>query len=190
VNSPGDPEAASRTPAGFRVLATAERDAFFAACFQALEADGGDGGIYWAAYHDAYPDYDGFGVYYPADSTTAALVTAFAEDITTPPGPGPSLVLGAPYPNPFTGSLFLSFTIPESGVPGGPLPGAPVHAAVYDLQGRQVRHLYDGHPGAGETVVPWSGLDRQGIPVPPGVYFLRVWTAGHDWTRKAVKLRE
>lgn len=172
-----------------RALSTTARDAFFASCFQVLGEAGGDGGIYWAAYHDGYPDYDGFGVYYPADTSTVALVEGFAASFTAPVPTGPPLTLGTPYPNPFKTSTTLPLTILA---PGSTAPWTPqaVRAAVYDLQGRLVQRLYDGRPGAGELVVSWSGRDTRGIVVPPGVYFLRVWSGSNDWTRKAVKLRE
>jgi mannan endo-1,4-beta-mannosidase len=35
----------------------------------------------WILYHDDYPDYDGFGVYYPADSSTVLILEGHAENM-------------------------------------------------------------------------------------------------------------
>jgi hypothetical protein len=38
------------------------------------------GGLnFWILYHDAYPDYDGFGVYYPADASTVNIISTQAR---------------------------------------------------------------------------------------------------------------
>jgi len=43
---------------------------------QAGEAAGGSN--FWILYHDDYEDYDGFGVYYPEDTSTCAIIAAEA----------------------------------------------------------------------------------------------------------------
>jgi len=37
------------------------------------------GWLLWILYHDAYQDYDGFGVYYPADSSTVTILSSQAQ---------------------------------------------------------------------------------------------------------------
>jgi mannan endo-1,4-beta-mannosidase len=170
-------------------LSAEGRDPFFSECFQVVSGDDGDGGMYWAAYHDAYPDYDGFGVYYPSDSSTVSLIEAFADVMASPrTGTTPPLILGRPYPNPFVQSLTLPFTIP-SGLGGLPAP-LPVRAAVHDLQGRLVRILFDGERGPGDHVISWGGRDASGVNLPTGIYFLSVQTQTGRWSRKVVRIQE
>ncbi len=53
-------------------------DAFFTDA-EAGKAAGGTN--FWILYHDAYPDYDGFGVYYPADTSTVNIIMTEARRI-------------------------------------------------------------------------------------------------------------
>jgi hypothetical protein len=62
------------------------RDQFYQGWFDAFfvdaEAGKAAGGTnFWILYHDAYPDYDGFGVYYPADTSTANIIMTEAREI-------------------------------------------------------------------------------------------------------------
>jgi len=58
---------------------TTTRDLFFAAYYDSLYTRQAGGSNFWILYHDAYPDYDGYGVYYPADSSTVALIEDQAD---------------------------------------------------------------------------------------------------------------
>jgi len=73
------------------------------------------------------------------------------------------------YPNPFNPSTRIAFSTARAG-----------HAslAVYDLTGRLVRTLVDGHLGAGEHTALWNGLADDGARAASGVYFARF--AGGD----------
>ncbi|MEK6769488.1 MAG: FlgD immunoglobulin-like domain containing protein, partial [Gemmatimonadota bacterium] len=53
----------------------------------------------------------------------------------------------------------------------------PVMVRVYSLTGVLVRELVREGVAPGEYVVGWDGADRDGRPVPPGVY-IAVMTAG------------
>ncbi len=61
----------------------AERDLYFQSWYDAIYRSASTGGAaggscLWILYHDNYPDYDGFGVYYPAHASTVAIVAAEA----------------------------------------------------------------------------------------------------------------
>lgn len=50
----------------------------------------------------------------------------------------------------------------------------PVDVDLFDLSGRRVRRLHGGAIAAGRHTVTWTGLDEAGVPVPPGIYLLRI----------------
>lgn len=84
------------------------------------------------------------------------------------------------YPNPFNPDTRIAFRVPDRG---------KVKLAVFDLLGREVRHLIDQelHPGAYE--VSWNGRDRQGRAVASGTYLYRLVTERVQITRKMQLLR-
>lgn len=55
---------------------TATRDSFYNAFLSGVYENKAAGALFWILYHDTYPDYDGFGVYYPADSSTVDILRA------------------------------------------------------------------------------------------------------------------
>jgi hypothetical protein len=59
----------------------------------------------------------------------------------------------------------LSFSIPASG---------RVSLKVFDLQGREVRTLFEQDAAAGDFIAQWDGLDSTGLRVGRGVYFARL----------------
>lgn len=93
------------------------------------------------------------------------------------PGSG----LGPGVPNPFAGSTAVTYSIRQPG---------PARLDVYDVLGRHVRSLVDQHmatPGAREA--SWDGRDAHGRPAAPGVYFLKLRTAGSEAATRVVRVR-
>ena len=82
-------------------------------------------------------------------------------------------------PNPSRGSTRASFVIPQEG---------PVLFTVYDAAGRKVAVVGSGgNYTAGRHEVVWNGHDHQGMPVSPGLYFLRGQTTqGETATAKVL----
>jgi len=170
---------------------TSARDRFFSEVFNLLVTERAGGGVTWASYHDAYPDYDGFGIYYPVDASTVAVIEGFAGAMaalstaggdTTFPGPAAWLVVGAARPNPFPGTVTLPVTV------AAPARTARARVEVFDARGRRLGVLLDGLLGNGLHEVSWNGLDARGIPVPAGVYFAVVRSGGGVWTRRLVRV--
>ena len=95
----------------------------------------------------------GFGASIPVFEAT--LVTAVAEEV-----PLPDFLLHPNYPNPFSASTLLSFTLPGTGT---------VQFDVIDIQGRVVRMLHHGNlsPGPHDVI-----FDAEGLA--PGTYFARL----------------
>lgn len=84
---------------------------------------------------------------------------------------GPSLEIR---PNPAAAFASVTFRLPAA---------EPVHLAVYDLLGRRVNVLRDAPTAAGPHALRWEGRDERGVPVPSGVYLVRLLTP----TRSAVQ---
>ncbi|MBU1203698.1 MAG: T9SS type A sorting domain-containing protein [Nanoarchaeota archaeon] len=81
------------------------------------------------------------------------------------------------YPNPFNLETKLKFSSDRAGRYG---------VNVYDVRGRLVRKLVDGHYGAGEHEIIWDGRGDSGAGVGSGVYFLNL--AGNDGRREVRKV--
>jgi subtilisin family serine protease len=85
--------------------------------------------------------------------------------------------LAATFPNPVADTATVQFEL-------GSADEGPVSLVVYDLAGRRVSVLLEGELAAGRHAVAWdaSGLE-------PGVYLVRLETAGGSLTRRAVVVR-
>jgi flagellar hook assembly protein FlgD len=81
--------------------------------------------------------------------------------------------MGAGRPNPFTGSVAVSYSLPSR---------ADVAIRIYDVAGRLVRSLVKDNEPAGMHDVVWDGRDDAGQRVSRGAYFWRM-EAG-SWTRE------
>ena len=91
------------------------------------------------------------------------------------------LSLGQSYPNPFNPTTQIQYTLPSA---------THVQLQVFDVRGQHIATLVNGPVGAGLQSVRWDGVDRDGAPVPSGVYFYRLTVPG-QWTlsRKFVLLK-
>ena len=97
----------------------------------------------------------------------------------TPPIPvKPSL--SACRPNPFRDRTQISYALPAAG---------NISLRVYDVMGRTVRTLANGHQKAGSYSVSWDSKDSRGHQVARGVYFYRLDTPGFRAVKKAVVTR-
>jgi hypothetical protein len=80
-------------------------------------------------------------------------------------------------PNPFNPTTTIRFEMPEAG---------QARLVVYDVRGRQVRSLVDGHRDAGAHTAVWDGRDGAGERVSSGIYFYRLQGANATRVRKMV----
>ncbi|MFN8587255.1 MAG: PQQ-dependent sugar dehydrogenase [Candidatus Eisenbacteria bacterium] len=78
-------------------------------------------------------------------------------------------------PNPVRGTGELAFRLTQAGA---------VKIALYDVNGRRVTSLYDGHAPAGETRVPLEVAS-----VAPGLYFAKLSAAGREDSERVLVLR-
>lgn len=88
-----------------------------------------------------------------------------------------SLFLAPPRPNPSTGSVEISFRLPEAG---------PVRLIVADVAGRQVAVLHDGPMGAGSHTFRWDGRSVGGKQALSGVYFYSLTAGSRTLTQRVV----
>ncbi len=112
------------------------------------------------------------------------------EDLSTAVEPGDDgdritrVSFAAPSPNPAAGSTRFSYAIPTRAV---------VSLEVYDLRGRRVDHVLREEFGPGRKVLTWDGRDRDGAPLPSGMYFARLQVRGpgvkEDLVREVTLLR-
>lgn len=82
-------------------------------------------------------------------------------------------------PNPFEPQTTVSYTVPSLGL---------VQLMVYDIAGRPVSTLVKTVQPGGSHSTTWNGCDDEGNPVPSGVYFYRLVSAGQVETRKVVRI--
>jgi hypothetical protein len=94
-------------------------------------------------------------------------------------GDGPFLqpVLSPPYPNPSRGPV--RFAVSPTG-------DAPVTLRIFAVSGKQVRSLFRSN-GRGADIV-WDRRDDRGLPVEPGVYYVRLLDAAGSAVRRIVLL--
>ena len=92
------------------------------------------------------------------------------------PESGPALSLEHPVPNPLTAGAALAFTVPS---------GGNVRLNVYDVSGRIVDTVFNGHVEAGTHSVEWS----PGSGIASGLYFVRLDTEEGSVTAQAMLIR-
>jgi alpha-amylase len=103
-----------------------------------------------------------------------------STDVGPDDPPETSVRLGQSYPNPFTPSTTISYSLPTR---------SHVRISVYDVAGREVDVLEDLVRSEGTHEVLWDGSNRHGLPVGAGMYFVRLDAAGETRTSKITLLR-
>ena len=83
-------------------------------------------------------------------------------------------------PNPFNPTTNIRYQLPEAG---------EARLVIYDLLGRTVVVLADGHREAGYHHISWDGRDEMGRQAGSGVYLLRLEAGGWAQVRKMTLMR-
>ena len=99
-----------------------------------------------------------------------------------PPASGPAVTLGLPFPQPGEGSISLPYSVGFDGT---------LDLGIFDLNGRQVRHLIRGtwQTAGTSAIAVWDGRDDDGHPVRPGVYLVHGSAGGGERSRTLLLLR-
>jgi hypothetical protein len=85
-----------------------------------------------------------------------------------------------PNPNPFVRTTTLHFTIPEPGI---------LELNTYDVTGRLVKSSCQNITCPGEYDIMWQDIDKQGLSISSGVYFLKACFNERSATQKIILLR-
>lgn len=84
------------------------------------------------------------------------------------------------HPNPFNPRTTITFSLAQAG---------PTELVIYDVSGRKVRTLFDGHKDAGTHSLVWDGRDDAGNPVASGVFWSQLAVDGFSSNKKMVVLK-
>ena len=84
------------------------------------------------------------------------------------------------YPNPFNPETTISFQLENS---------EHILLTIYNIDGRLVRVLADGHFQAGRHAVVWDGLNEAGWPAPSGSYLYQFKTPGFQQSKNLTLVR-
>jgi hypothetical protein len=119
-------------------------------------------------------------LYYSQFGTSAVRRIAYTSTIGVGGPPEPQGLGLTAAPNPFTSTTRIQLTIREAG---------PVHVQLYDVSGRRIRVLVDGHLPAGQQSIEWDGRDEAGNVLPAGVYLARMDTHDEMLTARVLRTR-
>jgi len=100
--------------------------------------------------------------------------------IGSPSSGGPAFALGFAVPNPANGPVDVAYTLPGA---------SHVSAVIVSVDGRRVWRRSIVAPSGGSYTVRWDGHDDNGIPMPPGLYFLQVITDYGTRSQRIVRVR-
>ncbi|MBI5711083.1 MAG: S8 family serine peptidase [Candidatus Eisenbacteria bacterium] len=118
--------------------------------------------------------------WFPRDTLHATIAITAVGDPAGPtavrPEASPGFELSLA-PNPLRGRGNIAFVLPRPG---------PVRLSVHDLMGRMVACPVRGYYPAGKHRIAWGARSAKGEPLPPGLYFLRLWHDGAVATRQAI----
>ena len=89
----------------------------------------------------------------------------------------------AAYPNPFTGSATIRFTVEPGTEPGY------AQVLIFDVSGRLICTLGTEVNQAGNYEIFWNGCDQNGIPVKPGFYTFRISLNGKNISGSMMKVK-
>lgn len=84
-------------------------------------------------------------------------------------------------PNPFNPHTTISFEVPDG--------GAEISLRIYDVSGRLVRTLIDGHEPSGARTATWDGRNDEGKSMASGIYYYRMTMPEFSEQKKMILLR-
>jgi hypothetical protein len=112
------------------------------------------------------------------DTTTVFLrVDEYSDagDWADNPNAPKSFALFQNQPNPFNPETKISYYLPRA---------CQVSLSIYNVLGRRVKTLFDGHQEAGMQTLLWDGRDDDGEQLSSGIYFYRLQADNFHQTKK------
>ena len=104
-------------------------------------------------------------------------------DLSDDPVVPQAIQIAQNYPNPFNESTIIGFTVAPSQA------YERVELAVYDVQGRRIRHLFSQELPAGNYTARWDGRLEAGGRAASGVYVCRLRIGSRQATRPMTLVR-
>jgi hypothetical protein len=127
-----------------------------------------------------FPRSPWFALAYNAPNETDLRTAAPVIAVEHSSAPGSALTFAPGRPNPFAAEIRIAYSLGEA---------ARVQLAIFDAQGRFVTALDEGVRRGGEHVLVWDGRNRNGVALPPGVYFVRLLAGGTMRSQKIALTR-
>ncbi len=115
-------------------------------------------------------DLNGSSTYYGSVSVT------LSEDDDTTPGVTDVTGLQGIYPNPFSPSTSISYSLRSPGT---------VKLEIYNIKGQKVHQTTQNHSNSGQFVYKWNAADGGRI-LPSGLYFLKMTCGDYHTTQKII----
>ena len=85
-----------------------------------------------------------------------------------------------PYPNPFNSNTWINIF---------PNKSQNVDVSIYDINGRNVRNLFNGNVGLGGRNIAWNGRDDKGLIITTGIYIVKVLGDNYSYKKKIMFLK-
>ncbi len=108
------------------------------------------------------------------------LFHGIADSTAIPSLSSPAFVLKQNYPNPFSSSTIIEYSLLNS---------APVTLTVYNILGQRVARIIEPMQPEGPHSITWNGRNEKGKKVASGIYFYRLQAGAHFATKKMILLR-
>ncbi len=110
------------------------------------------------------------------------VIDAINTNLTTEPAIGfpTGFSLFQNYPNPFNPVTTIDYDLPWD---------SNVQITIYDILGRQVIELANGHQEAGHKSISWNGRNTSGQVVSAGMYFYVIEAGKNSAIRKMILLK-
>ena len=84
------------------------------------------------------------------------------------------------FPNPFNPTTTIKYDLPENG---------SVSLMIYDIMGREIRHLVNETQNAGFKAIMWDGTNNYGHQVGTGMYLYQIKAGSFVQTRKMILMK-
>ena len=88
--------------------------------------------------------------------------------------------LHANFPNPFNPTTSINYDLPEN---------ASVSLMIYDIMGREIKHLVNEAQNAGFKAIMWDGTNNFGQQVGTGMYLYQIKAGSFTQTRKMLLMK-
>ena len=85
------------------------------------------------------------------------------------------------YPNPFNPLTNIDVQLKQS--------GGNIRLSIVDISGNEIKVLANNNIPAGVKSFQWDSKDRNGKPVPSGVYFYHLETSSFKTSKKMILIK-